>query len=470
MGLIVNENMIDLNEYKKQLAKFNLNKKELRNIELQKLNARLSRLLADESIFNTYDYKTGAIFFSDDDWELIDNDEVKNVFTEEYKEDQYKYILHTNDGVLLRGVDTYYFNVSKQKKGMNPTKNQVLTWRNNYIEFFKKISVVIERYPIENKNNLKFILAILDHMRDLFIQLIYIKFSMDHDFANCLDEFSDSLLNDLESTDRIIIELVLNDTPNFKNILNNMRVIIDKLINKTDVTLSNLLNFNDNNLYRKVIRIHRETDNFWENYIGIKYCINNLNKENYDKKKKINLIGILYGGLELTLLAKIFLKDLNPNIYFINYRKDYLDRVNNRYMLKIEGSIDPFLNSINILVDDNILTARTLNDISKFLKLNSIDIGKYMILRHPELNRITQMVYYKSFLNLNIVEEKILGLIMPSPYSKIKNNTNIRNEFLDELGIFTLSGYKFSKYIYKNGVYENNTEISVISDFFREGG
>lgn len=78
------------------------------------------------------------------------------------------------------------------------------------------------------------------------------------------------------------------------------------------------------------------------------------------------------------------------------------------------------------------------------------------------------MAFYDSFMDLDLVERDFVGLIMSSPYTKIKEGTNIYNEFLDELGIFTLSGYKFCKYLYKNGVFEENTEISFIRDFFKE--
>ncbi|PGQ90046.1 hypothetical protein COA25_32785, partial [Bacillus cereus] len=84
-----------------------------------------------------------------------------------------------------------------------------------------------------------------------------------------------------------------------------------------------------------------------------------------------------------------------------------------------------------------------------------------------DLNRLPQMEFYNSFIDLDLVERYFVGLIMPSPYTKIKEGTNIYNEFLDELGIFTLSGYKFAKYLYKNGVFEENTEISFIRDFFK---
>ncbi|MGR6001829.1 hypothetical protein ACT7C7_30480 [Bacillus cereus] len=457
--------------YRKQLARFNTQKKEIRDLEIQKLNSKLNQLLANNHIFDSYDFKTGAIYFSDEDWELIEKDEIKQIYSEVYSGGEYKYILHTNNGVLLRGVHHYYFHVAKQKRGGNPTEIQILSWKKHYLDFLNRISVKLEDYTIANKYNLKLVLSILDHMRDFSIQLCNIQFFIEHDFENCIDTFSHPILIELEHIYGMILDLVINKKVDFKNKLKDIRLSIKKISLISEQIISNLIQLKNPNLYRKVIRVHRETDNFWENYIGIKYSIDFLNENNQFDHKKINLIGVLYGGLELTVLTKLLLAQSNviAVVNFINYRKDYLDRVTDTNEIKqLEINIDNFRNASNIIVEDNILTGKTIKNITDLFIQNSINIDKYMILRHPDLNRLPQMSFYDSFIDLDLVERDFVGLIMPSPYTKIKEGTNIYNEFLDELGIFTLSGYKFCKYLYKNGIFEENTEISFIRDFFKE--
>ncbi|MHA2890616.1 hypothetical protein [Bacillus cereus] len=458
-------------DYRKQLARFNIKKKEIRDLEIQKLNSKLNQLLANNHIFDIYDFKTGAIYFSDEDWELIEKDEIKQIYSEKYTGGQYKYILHTNNGVLLRGVHHYYFHVAKQKRGGNPTEIQILSWQKHYLDFLNRVSVKLENYIITNKYNLKLVLSILDHMRDFSIQLCNIQFSIEHDFENCINTFNHPILAELEHINCMILDLVINNKVDFNNKLKSIQLSIKKISLISEQIISNLIQFKTLDLFRKVIRVHRETDNFWENYIGINYSIDLLNKNNKFNHKNINLIGVLYGGLELTVLAKILLTHYNviAVVNFINYRKDYLDRITDtNEMMQLKVNIDNFRNASNIIVEDNILTGKTIKNITDLFIQNSINIDKYIILRHPDLNRLPQMSFYDSFIDLDLVERDFVGLIMPSPYTKIKEGSNIYNEFLDELGIFTLSGYKFCKYIYKNGIFEENTEISFIRDFFKE--
>lgn len=60
------------------------------------------------------------------------------------------------------------------------------------------------------------------------------------------------------------------------------------------------------------------------------------------------------------------------------------------------------------------------------------------------------------------LNKKAYGMTFDSPYTKIKQNTNYGNEYLDELGIFTLTGDLFLKLLYKNGHFFPNTEVSTI--------
>ncbi|HFK1723286.1 hypothetical protein [Bacillus thuringiensis] len=470
MEFIVKNNLINLKDYRNQLARFNIKKKEIKDVEIQKLNSKLNHLFANDHIFNIYDFKTGAVYFSDEEWELIEKDGIKQIYSEKYNGGQNKYILHTNNGVLLRGVHNYYFHISKQKRGGKPDEIQILSWEKHYLDFLNRISVKLEDYIITNKHNLKLVLSILDHMRDFSIQLCNIQFFIEHEFENCMDTFNHPILVELERINCMIIDLVINNKVDFPNKLKDIQLSIRKLSSISEQIIYNLIQFKNPDLFRKVIRIHRETDNFWENYIGIKHSIDLLNKDNKFDYKKINLIGVLYGGLEVTLLAKILLTDSNAMaiVNFINYRKDYLDRItDNNDIMQLKVNMDNFRDAFNIILDDNILTGKTIKNITDLFVQNSINIDKYIILRHPDLNRLPQMEFYNSFIDLDLVERYFVGLIMPSPYTKIKEGTNIYNEFLDELGIFTLSGYKFAKYLYKNGVFEENTEISFIRDFFK---
>jgi hypothetical protein len=54
------------------------------------------------------------------------------------------------------------------------------------------------------------------------------------------------------------------------------------------------------------------------------------------------------------------------------------------------------------------------------------------------------------------------GMFNRSPYSKIKERTNYGGEFLYELGVFTISGFKLVEYLYKNGLFEKGSEVDTL--------
>ncbi|WP_207648617.1 hypothetical protein, partial [Clostridium sp. N3C] len=80
-------------------------------------------------------------------------------------------------------------------------------------------------------------------------------------------------------------------------------------------------------------------------------------------------------------------------------------------------------------------------------------------LRHPEINRIPQMKAYNKAVSVDFLKKSCIGLINHSPYSKIKYETNYYGEYLDELGVFTLTGEFFLRYLFKNGLYGKNSEV-----------
>ena len=111
-----------------------------------------------------------------------------------------------------------------------------------------------------------------------------------------------------------------------------------------------------------------------------------------------------------------------------------------------------------ILMDDNLLTGKTMQlALTTFYDLK-IDVNKIIIVRYPGVNRIGQMfmqnhgaIDYKYFFDF------IEGLYFPSPYSWKDPNSN--NLYEDSLGIFDLNRRKILECLLKNGSYSDNSEV-----------
>ena len=218
---------------------------------------------------------------------------------------------------------------------------------------------------------------------------------------------------------------------------------------------SNVLKLNDKVINTKCFTLHREADSFIENSITMKYVADIiLNK--LDDVSALTLCGVLSGALELTFMLRSYVMG-QCKVVFISMPCDYLNRQEMNFS-RCSPQIDD--GPKYIVIDDNVMTGKTLEYVYAYLsdKL-SAKIEYFALLRHPDINRIPQMVAYKKAVDLDFLKKYCLGYLNESPYSKIKMDTNLGGEFLDELGVFTLTGDYFLRFLYKNALFSRNSEV-----------
>ena len=144
-----------------------------------------------------------------------------------------------------------------------------------------------------------------------------------------------------------------------KDLVNTIRDICNSILCLENQTFNKTSKLKDNFLIGKCYNILREIDNYFENYIVCNYIV----KNNYIKSKSINLISILYGGLELPFIIRSISKyNLNISFMFQNLgmyiNKQTKDKnVINEEML-MYGSIDK--NSNTFIIDDNMMSGITI--------------------------------------------------------------------------------------------------------------
>lgn len=119
------------------------------------------------------------------------------------------------------------------------------------------------------------------------------------------------------------------------------------------------------------------------------------------------------------------------------------------------------------MLEDNILTGRTLQVVINNFIDNGIYIDKLIIVRYPTLNRIEHMFikHGHGAPNVDLFFYKIIGIISPAPYSKfngVYENRNKNNLYKDELGVFNINREKILRYLYKNKDFAINSEVQYL--------
>lgn len=391
-----------------------------------------NRSIKPEEVF---DDLTGGVFVPDEVWIRFPEKLVS--FLSLRTGNGYKYILPTDQGVLLRGVQNYYSFIANKPMEKNYDFMSVIESYSGMMVFIKDL-IKIRDQCHSSIYKVYIDLEILDISRNFLLLMINSELQINHMFLPFYED-QNSLKEETQLMDFIFkgyenYFFTSNKSLFDDNSLSNFYCKLLKLYKKTKL----LLFKNKNNHLERIARVHREEDCFWKVYVSIK-----------SMKKFISsntvYVGLMYGALEFPFLIHYL---FNVKVGLLNYRGGYLK---NRDLIQIQ---QPKLEKF-FLIDDNLLTGRTLDEASSILK----NVTGAWVMRRPGLNRVPQMQGLKCFFN-TYNHPPLFGMLYPTQYTKIKINTNIFGEYLNELGIFTLTGNRVLELIYKNGVFNPKGEVS----------
>ena len=430
----------DKERYTRQLAlsekSINLGKKEIIN----KYNNIINEVFdISEGFENVFDKKSGAITFDDWQWELIDdNNELKQLFSHKIN-GGYRYILNTDTSKLLRGSDTYYYFLANKVEKV-PDTRLIMAWFMNYMEFFKEARSIMQNYRIKDiQNDLKLILGLLDNMRN--VALINLNASIISEYPESksillsLDTYmkDDGIKEWFNICNNIYeqMESICFNKKRRDNYPHEIYAVLDKIIEKYPKIVSRIIAKNDPELNKRCFRTYREIDNFIENFITMNLTIEKLKAENAKfLDREINFSGMIYGGIELPLLARSILAkhqcDVDTSAILI--KKNGYNQLHSdvffddliRQDMKIVSSRD-YSQGFNVVSDDNVLTGVTLQAAMELLFSKDIYINNLAVVRYPSINRIEHMFAKdRGAIDTSKFTTYIKGLIFPSPYSKIK--------------------------------------------------
>lgn len=464
-------------EYEKDYAKIvgQMNHGKTNNISY--FNSVIdNKFKTSDGINSLFDPSSGSIKIPMYEWISIPDDNPLKQLWLTTNETSLIFAMYDNENILLRGSEIYYYFLKQRfhdvdtKKDMT-TKEMVLEWLNNNLDFFEKaLMVVNDGCDFNNINNVKMILGIIDNIRNYLLIILNQQVVSNYEEKNIMINL-ESL-----SEDKLIYKIYIN-LLNAESLMKNISFSYNYKINNNDIEslLRNIILitnefkyfFNkqpEKDNYSKEFRAYREIDNFAENFIT---CYLTMQKDSNISDK--GLCGLCYGGLELPVIMKSIndgIKDvsiLKFNKEVTGYsKKQSLDlrffdifQTGGITLLGIEKQ------KKYILLDDNLLTGKTMQLALTTLYDIGLDVDRIIAVRYPGINRINQMfmpnhgaIDYRHFFNF------IEGLYFPSPYSW--RDPYSMNPYEDSLGVFDLNRRKILECLVKNGDYSKNSEVVLV--------
>ncbi len=430
----------------------------------------------NDGIDSLFDKSSGSIIIPMYEWELISTNPLKDFWSLK-ENDCFKYLMRDDNSYLLRGSSTYYYFISNRKSryGKDITsKNDVLNWYSNYIQFFNDAFYAVSKtQDINSITNKKLLLGILDNCRNVLLVI------MNHKLVS--NNLNNNILIDISSIHNKcffdIYNTLLKIEDSMSNICFKNDFLVDKdficeIINESKkISIDNFLieqlteNKDD---YSKDYRAYREIDNFGENYTAVSLYQEKRNGNN----DFINACGLSYGGIELPIIAKIADKNRIENLLLLKFNKKVSGYSNKQLMDLRKFNINDFGGLVNSnffqnsnldIFDDNVLTGKTLQLAINSLYDCNIYVKNICIVRYPGINRIDQM-FLKNIaaVDFHLFFDYIYGLCYSSPYSWKDNewiDIDGKVDYKDTMGVFDLNRKKIIECLIKNHDYNEESEV-----------
>lgn len=413
-----------------------------------------------------YEWYTGAVVFKDYEWYELKNTRLKELF-EKKENGYYAYSMPTDNGLMLRSSKIYYYFSTDVSRFKKPTLKQIKKWFNNINEFLEETVKCVVNYKVKDDYDKRLLLGLLDNIRNIVLILTNCELmSLSKEGLDFIyhDTFRNSRIDEyfnLIDSYQSVVEDICFNKKYFSGNTNRIKVICQTILRINKETFKEISTIDNKFILSKCFNPLREIDNYFENYIICKDIIQN--KE--FNREEINLIGVLYGGLELPFILKR-LRNKKTNISFIFQNHGmYLDRQN-----RDENTIDTDLiecGTVNktistYLVDDNMMSGLTMQfTYNKLIYNDFTNINGIIVMRHPNVNRIAQLEHFDIALNIDLVDKYIYGMITDTPYTKIKKGTNYNDMFVNELNIFSIMTEVFLKALYCNNSFIKDSQVDI---------
>lgn len=424
------------------------------------------------------------------------------------------YFVHTDTHVIFRGYLYYAFFIKSLSCAEGTDSITIKEWVEVYQQWFREAQKFVELFigslkdlkidmsvPISYLTR-KLIIGSLDNIRNILLilnhfymrQYVLSQDSIDKDvLITNIGDSTDALLMQCNKISNMLssclssmytalfesqIDMSFIDIEGeacgwlteLERFLKEREGDYDYLSDKKKNCILNLFPYSDVNLnetneyFTETFQRWRESDCFIENVSAIEVYLSKM----VDSEKKLVFWGIPYGSLEHPILANLLcqkhgLKAFHWPCYVMLHGK-YESRHLNEFELFIpmlESVPQPYTDEvINILIDDTLTTAKTLDLGAKCLALYNIALNDVIVMRYAGLNRLNHYLT-----NVSESEGKILnasapdvtkffsvisGLVAEAPYSKLHkygSSANDNKPYEDMLGVFDKSKNRMKNYL-----------------------
>lgn len=211
----------------------------------------------------------------------------------------------------------------------------------------------------------------------------------------------------------------------------------------------------------------RESDCFIENVSAIEIYLSKITAND----KPLEFWGVPYGSLEHPILASLLCDKHGLNVshrpHYIMLHGKYEERHLYEFELSVpvlKSSSKPYTDEAkNVLIDDTLTTAKTLDLGAKCLSLHNIALNDIIVMRYAGLNRLNHyltnlissnnMLLNASAPDITKFFDVITGLVAEAPYSKLHKYGSSSNEnkpYEDVLGVFDKSKNRIRNYLITN--------------------
>lgn len=436
-----------------------------------------SQFGVNDGLYDVYDSDTGGVKFYDYEWDLIDDaNPFKELFEKKNSSGQYVNKIESNDATILRGPDSYYYFLSKCVREKEISSEDLKIWRDNTVSELNDFLNALKMAVHDNSINRRFKLAIMDNLRNLSLIMLNVKMVEKFNGTNVHILF-DTYKEDTQINKWVEICENVFDGMGKLTTVGNTEELDDKIVEticnikkiySNDVNIS--IDRADSSLNAKAYRNYREIDCYGENRLTLEYAIEKIKEEKPSlNEKDVSFNGMVYGGMELPFIAKEILgKQNNVILGEIMHAGNYTTRHSQtikdleKEMFTIYGDSST-LKGHNIVMDDNVLTGKTLQIALNGMFNNDIFVNDVIAVRYPPINRISQMFENNhGAIDTTHFFTYIKGLIIPSPYAKLgysatKNSLGI--QYKDEFNVFDVKKRKICEYIYKTGNYSHGSKV-----------
>lgn len=418
------------------------------------------------------------------------------------------YFLHTDTHVLFRGYLYYTFFVESIKSKGGTDTITVGQWVDTYRKWYSLAFEFAEEYQrsmekLYSTTSLsigyltrKLILGGLDNLRNILLTIdtFYMRQYTIHkkyeetDFIIDLEMATDPYLIQCEKISKLLFsclsymytgvfesQIDLEYVDHINNWLRELLSFMDErrldynyLFDSEQTSAIELYPAVDddrsivNAFFTEAFPRWRESDCFIENTASIEVFLSKVS----ENENNLTFWGIPYGSLEHPILASVLCEKhgltVRKSPCYIMLHGKYESRHESTFRLAVDNSIANHFSLgedvLNVLIDDTLTTATTIDLAVKCLSKYNIYINNIVVMRYAGLNRLNHYLTNRkgledTALNASAPDvtkffDMISGLVAEAPYSKLhKYRPDDTKPYEDLLGVFDKSKNRIRNYL-----------------------